>query len=32
VDYGKVVRLMAELQSAGASSIGLITETPRDDE
>ena len=32
VDYGKVVRQMAELQSAGACSIGLITETPRDDE
>ena len=31
VTYGTVVRLMAELQSAGASSIGLITESPRDD-
>ena len=28
VDYGVVVRLMAELQGAGASSIGLITEAP----
>ncbi|MEC7377763.1 MAG: protein TolR [Pseudomonadota bacterium] len=31
VEYGTVVRLMAELQGAGASSIGLITESPRDD-
>ena len=31
VTYGTVVRLMAELQGAGASSIGLITESPRDD-
>lgn len=31
VDYGTVVRLMAELQLAGASSIGLITESPRDE-
>ncbi len=31
VDYGTVVRLMAELQGAGASSIGLITESPQDD-
>ncbi len=31
VPYGTVVRLMAELQGAGASSIGLITESPRDD-
>ena len=30
VDYGVVVRLMAELQAAGASSIGLITDTPRE--
>ena len=28
VEYGTVVRLMAELQGAGASSIGLITESP----
>ena len=31
VEYGTVVRLMAALQGAGASSIGLITESPRDD-
>ncbi len=31
VEYGTVVRLMAELQGAGASSIGLITESPRND-
>ncbi len=31
VDYGVVVRLMAELQGAGASSIGLITEAPSAD-
>lgn len=31
VEYGRVVRLMAELQSAGASSVGLITEAPDDD-
>lgn len=31
VEYGTVVRLMAELQGAGASNIGLITESPRDD-
>ncbi|MCK7547373.1 protein TolR [Marinobacter koreensis] len=30
VEYGMVVRLMAELQNAGAASIGLITETPSD--
>lgn len=30
VEYGTVVRLMAELQGAGASSIGLITESPQD--
>ncbi len=30
VDYGMVVRLMAELQAAGASGIGLITDA-RDD-
>ncbi|MDO3722452.1 protein TolR [Marinobacter sp. chi1] len=28
VEYGVVVRLMAELQAAGASSVGLITEAP----
>ncbi len=31
VDYGTVVRLMAELQSAGAGSIGLITDAPLDE-
>ncbi len=31
VDYGTVVRLMAELQGAGAGSIGLITDAPVDD-
>lgn len=31
VDYGTVVRLMAELQEAGAGSIGLITDAPLDD-
>ncbi len=30
VEYGTVVRLMAELQSAGASSVGLITEAQAD--
>lgn len=30
VDYGMVVRLMAELQAAGASGIGLITDAPDD--
>jgi biopolymer transport protein TolR len=30
VEYGTVVRLMAELQGAGAGSIGLITESPLD--
>ncbi|MDP4546442.1 MAG: protein TolR [Marinobacter sp.] len=29
VDYGVVVRLMAELQAAGASGIGLITDAPQ---
>lgn len=28
VEYGTVVRLMAELQSAGATSVGLITDPP----
>lgn len=32
VDYGQVVRLMAELKSAGASGIGLITDAPRSSE
>lgn len=32
VGYGTVVRLMAQLQAAGASNVGLITETPRSDE
>ncbi|WP_303289388.1 protein TolR [Marinobacter sp. SS5-14b] len=30
VDYGVMVRLMAELQAAGASGIGLITDAPQD--
>ncbi|WP_148862528.1 protein TolR [Marinobacter fonticola] len=29
VDYGTVVRLMATLQAAGATSVGLITEQPQ---
>lgn len=29
VDYGKVVQLMTQLQSAGAESVGLVTEPPR---
>jgi biopolymer transport protein TolR len=28
VDYGVVVRLMAALQGAGASGVGLITDMP----
>lgn len=32
VSYGVVVRLMAELQAAGASNVGLITEAPMIDE
>ena len=28
VDYGTVVNLMAELQGAGAASVGLVTEPP----
>jgi biopolymer transport protein TolR len=28
VEYGTVVRLMAELQSAGATGVGLITDPP----
>jgi biopolymer transport protein TolR len=28
VDYGTVVRLMAELQNAGATGVGLITDPP----
>ncbi|MGM0953226.1 MAG: protein TolR [Pseudomonadota bacterium] len=32
VDYGMVVRLMAELQAAGASGIGLITDAPDDNQ
>lgn len=32
VGYGIVVRLMAELQAAGASNVGLITEAPRSNE
>ncbi|NWN91426.1 protein TolR [Marinobacter adhaerens] len=31
VDYGTVVRLMATLQGAGASSVGLITDTVPDE-
>ncbi|WP_372985409.1 protein TolR [Marinobacter sp.] len=31
VEYGTVVRLMAELQGAGATSIGLITEPSPDE-
>ncbi|PSF04909.1 protein TolR [Marinobacter fuscus] len=30
VDYGVMVRLMAELQAAGATGIGLITDAPGD--
>lgn len=29
VDYGAVVNLMTELQLAGAPSVGLVTEPPR---
>jgi len=29
VDYGSVVNLMSELQLAGAPSVGLVTEPPR---
>lgn len=29
VDYGSVVSLMSELQVAGAPSVGLVTEPPR---
>ena len=29
VDYGSVVSLMSELQLAGAPSVGLVTEPPR---
>ena len=29
VDYGSVVTLMSELQLAGAPSVGLVTEPPR---
>lgn len=32
VEYGTVVRLMAVLQAAGASNVGLITESPLDDQ
>ena len=32
VGYGTVVRLMAQLQAAGASNVGLITEAPRSTE
>ena len=30
VDYGSVVLLMSELQQGGATSVGLITDPPRD--
>jgi biopolymer transport protein TolR len=30
VDYGRVVKAMTLLQSAGAPSVGLITESPED--
>ena len=30
VDYGSVVLLMSELQKVGATSVGLITNPPRD--
>jgi len=29
VDYGAVVSLMSELQGAGATSVGLVTEPAR---
>jgi biopolymer transport protein TolR len=32
VGYGLVVRLMAELQAAGATNVGLITEAPAGNE
>ncbi|MBN8238016.1 protein TolR [Marinobacter hydrocarbonoclasticus] len=32
VDYGVVVRLMAELKAAGATGIGLITDAPNDNQ
>ena len=32
VDYGVVVRLKAELQAAGATGIGLITDAPNDNQ
>ena len=32
VDYGVVVRLMAELQAAWATGIGLITDAPNDNQ
>jgi len=28
VPYGKVIALMTTLQSAGAGSVGLVTESP----
>ena len=28
VDYGVVVKLMSDLQNAGAPSVGLVTEPP----
>lgn len=32
VEYGTVVRLMAQLQAAGATNVGLITEAASNDE
>ncbi|KPP98855.1 protein TolR [Marinobacter sp. HL-58] len=32
VEYGTVVRLMSQLQAAGATNVGLITEAPDNDE
>lgn len=32
VEYGTVVRLMAALQAVGATNVGLITESPLDDQ
>jgi biopolymer transport protein TolR len=29
VRYGSVVKLMSDLQNAGAPSVGLVTEPPR---
>lgn len=32
IEYGEVVRVMTVLQNAGATSVGLITEAPDEDE